>query len=102
MEIELFPPYQLFGIQDKRPDDNLWGTSRLPITDQFDHPQVEDDAVEMICNFFIGKETGFPWYKKRRVKLVLISKVKSEPDIEATGSQRILLFFKDKKWKLFS
>jgi hypothetical protein len=82
-------------------NDNPGRTGSLPVANQFDHANVEDNIGQFVHNMFIGKETGFPWYKKRRVKLMLIGQVKGKSDVEAKTGERMLLLFKYEKWKLF-
>ena len=83
MKVELFPPGNLLRGETGRPDDDPWGACSFPIADQFDHSQVENNGAETVRNFFVGKETGFPWYKKRRVKLVLVGTVSNRSAIGA-------------------
>ena len=101
MKIEFFPPGNLFGLKRKGADDQQWRTGSFPITDHLNHANIENDVIETPCNFFIGLETGFPWYKKRRVKLILIGEIKSKPDFETATTERIFLLFKYEKRKLF-
>jgi hypothetical protein len=63
---------------------------------------VKYNPGQTVCNYFIGKETGLPWYKKRRVKCMLVSQVKDKPDGDTSFVEHDFLVFKDEKRKFMS